>query len=203
MEPLFYFDFGSPNAYLAHKVLPDVEARASVKFRYVPILLGGLFKMANNQSPVMAFSNIPKKLAYENREMVRFIKRYGVPFKMNPHFPVNTLALMRGAVAADAEGVLPAYADAMFHYMWAEPRKLDDMAVLAATLADAGLPVEKLMARAQDQEIKDRLLANTQAAFDNGAFGAPSFLVGKELFFGKNTLPDVEYEIARQRKAAG
>lgn len=200
MTPIFYFDFGSPNAYLAHRVLPDTERRAGVAFQYVPVLLGGLFKMANNRSPVMAYAEVPKKLAYEHLEMARFIKRHGLTkFRMNPFFPVNTLGLMRGAVAAEAEGILPAYVEAMFHYMWEEPRKLDDPAVLAVTLAESGLPAERLLALSQQQEIKDRLVANTQAAFDKGAFGAPTFLVGKELFFGKDKLADVEYEIAQQR----
>jgi 2-hydroxychromene-2-carboxylate isomerase len=125
--------------------------------------------------------------------MQRFIARHDLTqFTMNPHFPVNTLALMRGAVAAEAEGLLPAYVEAMFHYMWEEPRKLDDLAVLAATLADAGLPAAKLLARAQEPDIKERLMANTQAAFEKGAFGIPSFLVGDELWFGKDKLHEVE-----------
>jgi len=201
MTPIFYFDFGSPNAYLAHKVLPGVEARAGVKFRYVPVLLGGLFKMTNNRSPFVAFADVPAKLAYETMEMRRFAKRHALTeFKMNPFFPVNTLSLMRGAVAADAEGLLPAYVDAMFHFMWEEPRKLDDPAVLAAIINEAGLPAERLIALAQDQKIKDQLAANTQDAFDHGAFGIPTFLVGDELFFGKDKLGDVEFEIAEQRK---
>lgn len=200
MKPIFYFDFGSPNAYLVHRVLPQVEQRAGVKFQYVPVLLGGLFKMANNRSPMVAYAEVPKKLAYEHLEMARFVKRHGLTqFRMNPFFPVNTLALMRGAAAADAEGILPAYVEAMFRYMWEEPRKLDDPAVLAATLTQAGLPAERLLALSQEQPIKDRLAANTQEAFDRGAFGIPTFLVGKELFFGKDKLADVEYEIERQR----
>lgn len=200
MKPIFYFDFGSPNAYLVHRVLPQVEQRAGVKFQYVPVLLGGLFKMANNRSPMVAYAEVPKKLAYEHLEMARFVKRHGLTqFRMNPFFPVNTLALMRGAAAADAEGILPAYVEAMFHYMWEEPRKLDDPAVLAATLTQAGLAAERLLALSQEQPIKDRLAANTQEAFDRGAFGIPTFLVGKELFFGKDKLADVEYEIERQR----
>lgn len=202
MTPIFYFDFGSPNAYFVHRVLPQVEQRAGVTFQYVPVLLGGLFKLANNRSPMVAYAEVPKKMAYENLEMARFIKRHGLKqFRMNPFFPVNTLALMRGAVAAEAENVLPAYVEAMFHFMWEEPRKLDDPAVLAATLTEAGLPAERLLALAQEQSIKDRLVANTQEAFDKGAFGIPTFLVGKELFFGKDKLGDVEHEIAQQRGA--
>ncbi len=192
-DPTFYFDFGSPNAYLAHRVLPGIEARTGKRFRYVPVLLGGLFKMTGNQSPVMAFANIPNKLAYESLEMRRFIQRHGLTkFNMNPHFPVNTLMLMRGAVAAEVAGVLSEYVEAMFRCMWEEGRKMDDPAILGAALTEAGLPAEKLFELAQSQEVKDRLMANTQAAYDAGAFGIPSFVAGGELWFGKDRLREVE-----------
>jgi len=196
-DPVFYFDFGSPNAYLAHRVIPQVEARTGARFRYVPVLLGGLFKLTGNQSPVMAFAHVPHKLAYENLEMRRFIARHGLTrFTMNPHFPVNTLMLMRGAVAAEAAGVLVDYVEAMFRFMWEEPRKLDDPAVLASTIAEAGLPATRLMELAQSPAIKDRLIANTQEAYDHGAFGIPSFRVGEDLYFGKDRLRDVEEALA-------
>jgi len=203
VDPIFYFDFGSPNAYFAHRVIPGIEARTGARFRYVPVLLGGLFKLSGNQAPMVAFAHIPNKLAYERREIDRFIKKHGLAaFRMNPHFPVNTLMLMRGAVAAEAEGVFEAYVEAMFRFMWEEPRKLDDPAVLGDTLAQAGLPAERLFARAQEQEVKDRLAANTQEAFERGAFGIPSFLVGDELYFGKDRLRDVEDEIAVRRASS-
>lgn len=193
IEPIFYFDFGSPNAYLAHRVLPGIEARNGVKFVYLPVLLGGLFKMTGNQSPMTAYAGVPSKLAYQRLEMKRFVEKHSLSkFKSNPHFPVNTLALMRGAVAAEAEGILPAYVEQMFRFMWEELRKLDDPAVLAQSLTDAGLPTERLLKLSQDQTIKDKLVANTQSAFDHGAFGIPSFLVGSELYFGKDRLRDVE-----------
>lgn len=196
-DPVFYFDFGSPNAYLAHRVIPQIEARSGARFRYVPVLLGGLFKLTGNQSPVMAFAHVPHKLAYENLEMRRFIARHGLTrFTMNPHFPVNTLMLMRGAVAAEAAGVLADYVEAMFRFMWEEPRKLDEPGVLAATIAEAGLPAARLMELAQSAEIKERLMANTQEAYDHGAFGIPSFRVGEDLYFGKDRLRDVEEALA-------
>lgn len=199
-DPIFYFDFGSPNAHLAHRVLPGIEQRTGVRFRYVPVLLGGLFKLTGNQAPMLAFAGIPHKLAYERLEMQRFIARHELTaFRMNPHFPVNTLQLMRLAVAAVADDILPAYAEAMFHFMWEEPRKLDDPAVIAATLAEAGLPVDRLIARAQEPDIKAALLANTQAAYDHGAFGIPSFMVGDALYFGKDRLTDVEAAITAQQ----
>jgi 2-hydroxychromene-2-carboxylate isomerase len=200
MNPIFYFDFGSPNAYFAHRLIPGVESRTGAQFRYVPVLLGGLFKLSGNQSPMTAYAAIPNKLAYEQREMQRFMARHGMrEFAMNPHFPVNTLMLMRGAVAAEEEGVFDRYVESMFHYMWEEPRKLDDPEVLAATAKDAGLPAGKLFERAQSQGVKDRLAANTQEAFERGAFGVPTFLVGEELYFGKDRLSDVESELESSR----
>ena len=198
-DPIFYFDFGSPNAYLAHRVIPGIEQRTGTRFKYQPVLLGGLFKLTGNQAPSQAFANIPKKLAYERLELMRFVKKHSLTkFRQNPYFPVNTLALMRCAVAAEAEGLLPSYVEAMFHFMWEEPRKLDDVSILAQTIAEAGLPSQQLLQRAQEQPIKDRLLQNTQAAYDHGAFGIPSFLVGTELFFGKDRLGEVEAEIVAQ-----
>lgn len=192
MNPIFYFDFGSPNAYFVHRVIPGIEQRTGARFAYTPVLLGGLFKLSGNQAPMLAFAGVPKKLAYEWRESERFMAAHGLTrFTMNPHFPVNTLALMRGAIAAQIDGFLPAYLEAMFHFMWEEPRKLDDPEVLATTLAEAGLP-EALLARIQDPAIKAQLGANTDTAYANGAFGIPSFLVGGELFFGKQCLREIE-----------
>ena len=196
MDPIFLFDFGSPNAYFAHRLIPGIEARTGTRFRYLPVLLGGLFKLSGNQAPMLAFAGVPNKLAHERRGIERFIRKHGITeFRMNPHFPVNTLTLMRGAVAAEMEGVLEPYVNAMFRFMWAEPRKLDDPAVLARTLAEADLPAERLFARAGEQAVKDQLAANTQFAYDRGAFGIPSFLVGDELFFGKDQLGEVEDEL--------
>lgn len=196
MDPIFYFDFASPNAYFAHKVIPGIEQRTGRRFTYMPVLLGGLFKLSGNQAPMIAFAHIPKKLAYERREIDRFIARHGLTdFTMNPHFPVNTLGAMRGAVAAQALGLLQPYIEAMFHFMWEAPRKLDDPAVFAATLADAGLP-ETILARAQDADIKAQLAANTESAYAEGAFGIPSFLVNGELYFGKQCLREIEESLA-------
>ena len=201
MAPEFLFDFGSPNAYLAHRVIPDIEARTGVRFTYTPILLGGLFKLTGNQAPMLAFANIPNKLAYDMLELRRFVARHHIAFAMNPHFPVNTLALMRGAVAAELDGVLPAYAEAGFHFMWEAPRKMDDPEVLAGALREAGLDADRLLARAKDDDVKTRLLASTEAAAKRGAFGSPTFFVGTEMFFGKDRLRDVEDEIAKQKAA--
>jgi 2-hydroxychromene-2-carboxylate isomerase len=195
-EPVFYFDFGSLNAYLAWRLLPGIEQRTGARFEQVPVLLGGIFKATGNRSPVEAYAGVPAKLAYEFREIDRFVARHGLDeFRMNPHFPVNTLALMRGAVAAGEMELSEAYVAAIFHFMWEDPRKLDDPAVLEAALEEAGLPAEELLELAVDQTIKDQLVANTREAVELGVFGLPSFIVGGELYFGKDRLREVEEAI--------
>lgn len=189
----FLFDFGSPNAYLAHQVIPDIEKRTGAKFEYVPVLLGGIFKATGNQSPMQAFGHIPNKMAYEQLETRRFIARHRLTkFQFNPFFPVNTLQIMRGAAAAKKLGDLPRYLDAVFHHMWEAPKKMDDPAVIAAALTESGLDAEALIASSQTPEVKDMLIKNTEAAVGRGAFGIPTFFVDNEIYFGKDRLRDVE-----------
>lgn len=192
----FQFDFGSPNAYLAHRVIPQIEARTGATFVYTPVLLGGLFKLTNNQSPMMAFAGIPNKVAYENLEMRRFIAQHDIPFQMNPHFPVNTLLLMRMATAAAIDGGLPEYVEAAYTLMWQNPKKMDDPQIVATELTAAGIDAERLMKRAQEDEVKQRLMATTEAAAKRGAFGSPTFFVGDDIYFGKNTLREIEDRLA-------
>jgi 2-hydroxychromene-2-carboxylate isomerase len=197
----FLFDFGSPNAYLAHRVIPAIEARVGARFDYIPVLLGGVFKATGNRSPMEAFAGIPAKLAYEGRERDRFIARHRLTaFALNPHFPVNTLGIMRGAVAAQTLRVFDAYVETMFVAMWEDGRKMDDPAVIGQVLTAAGLPVDRLLALTQDQGVKDRLVANTADAVARGVFGSPSFFVGDELYFGKDRLADVEAAIDVARR---
>jgi 2-hydroxychromene-2-carboxylate isomerase len=192
----FHFDFGSPNAYLAHRVIPPIEARTGVKFEYVPILLGGVFKATNNRSPAETLQGIRNKPDYERLETERFIRRHGITqFRRNPFFPVNTLQLMRGAVAAEIDGFLPRYVEAMFHHMWEDPKKLDDAAVLRAALDASGLDGARMLERIQDPAVKQKLLRNTEESVSRGTFGAPTFFVGGEIFFGKDRLRDVEEAI--------
>lgn len=196
-RPQFLFDFGSPNAYLSHKVIPAIEKRTGVTFEYVPILLGGVFKATNNKSPAETLAGIKNKREFMELETQRFLKRFNVkPYVWNPNFPVNTLMLMRGAIAAQAEGVFEKYVEAGFHHMWEEPKKMDDPEVLGKALTASGLDAAKLFARAQEPEIKNKLLENTQAAVARGAFGSPTFFVGDEMFFGKEQLREVEELIA-------
>ena len=198
----FLFDFGSPNAYLCHKVLPQLAARTGATVEYLPVLLGGLFKLANNRSPAEAFADIPNKRAYEALELRRFVARHGLTaYRFNSHFPVNTLLTMRGAVAAQKRGCFERYVDVVFSCMWEQSLNMADPQVAAAALQAAGLPAAELLAATQDPAVKQTLLANTEAAHARGAFGSPSFFVGDELFFGKDRLREVEDEILAQRNA--
>src|SRR5579862_3138621 len=191
--PQFLFDFGSPNAFLSHEAIPAIEKRIGVKFEYIPVLLGGIFKATNNRSPAEALAGIKNKREFQVIETDRFIKRFQVkPYAWNPHFPVNTLNLMRAAIAAQLEGVFEKYVEAAFHHMWREPKKMDDPEVAVKALTSSGLDGAKLLTRAQEPDVKAKLLENTQSAVERGAFGSPTFFVGKEMFFGKEQLREVE-----------
>jgi 2-hydroxychromene-2-carboxylate isomerase len=196
-NPQFMFDVGSPNAFLSHEAIPAIEQRTGVKFEYVPILLGGIFKATNNRSPAESLAGIKNKPEFLAIETERFIKRFKVePYVWNPFFPVNTLNLMRAAVAAQFEGVFEKYVEAAFHHMWREPKKMDDPAVAVKALNESGLDGGKLLAHAQEGDVKAKLIENTQSAVERGAFGSPTFFVGKEMFFGKEQLREVEEMVA-------
>jgi 2-hydroxychromene-2-carboxylate isomerase len=187
------FDVGSPNAFLSHEAIPAIEKRANVKFEYVPILLGGIFKSTNNRSPAETLAGVKNKREFHALETERFVKRFQVqPYVWNPFFPVNTLSLMRAAVAAQFEGVFEKYVEAAFHHMWREPKKMDDPEIAVKALTSSGLDGAKLLARAQEPDVKAKLLENTQSAVERGAFGSPTFFVGNEMFFGKEQLREVE-----------
>jgi len=192
-NPEFLFDFGSPNAYLSHQAIPAIEKRTGAKFDYVPVLLGGIFKSTNNKSPAETLAGVKNKPEFMKLETERFIKRFQVrPYVWNPFFPVNTLNLMRAAIAAQIEGVFEQYVEAAFHHMWREPKKMDDPEVAVKALISSGLDGAKLLAHAQETDVKAKLIENTQAAVERGAFGSPTFFVGKEMFFGKEQLREVE-----------
>lgn len=193
----FIFDFGSPNAYLAYGVLKDIAARTGAEVVLTPCLLGGLFKITGNQAPMTAFGGIQGKLAYEALETKRFVAKHKLDrYQFNPHFPVNTLLIMRGLVAARRIGVEQAYLDAVMAGMWERGLKMDDPQVVAAALTEAGLDAEAILAATQEPEVKAELLANTERAAARGAFGIPTFFVGDEMFFGKERLGQVEEELA-------
>ena len=199
----FLFDFGSPNAYLSHLVIPAIEARTGVRFDYVPVLLGGVFKATGNVSPAVSLQGIRNKPEYAQLETERFLKRHAITrYARNPFFPVNTLTIMRGAVFAQSKPYFAKYVDEVYRHMWAEPKKMDELDVIRAALDESGLPVDEILAGTQDAAVKQRLIANTESAVARGVFGSPSFFVGKELFFGKDRLREVEEEIEVQQRGA-
>lgn len=187
------FDFGSPNAYLCMKALPELLDRTGADLVITPCLLGGIFKATGNKAPMIQYADAPAKLAYENLEMRRFIAKHGLSkFRINPHFPVNTLTIMRGAIVAGEEGTLDDYIDAVNRAMWEDGLKMDDQEVVAAFLSANGFDGPALLARTQEPEIKAKLIANTEAAVARGVFGIPTFFVEGEMFFGKDRLAQVE-----------
>ncbi len=195
----FLFDFGSPNAYLAEQVIPSIERRTGVKFDYVSVLLGGIFKATGNVSPAESLRGIKNKPEFMAIETRRFIRRHNITsFRQNPFFPVNTLMLMRGVVAAQFEGMFEPYFRAAFHHMWEEPKKMDDIEVFRAAFKSSGLDADRLIARAQQDDVKKKLLELTTDAVNRGAFGSPTYFVGEEMFFGKDQLRDVEESIVEQ-----
>ena len=194
----FLFDFGSPNAYFAYRALPPILERTGAELVITPCLLGGLLRATGNQAPMVAFAGIRGKIEYEMLEITRFIAKHRLTkYRMNLHFPVNTLMLMRGLVAARLRGQEAAYLEKGLRGLWEEGLKLDDRNVLAGRIAEAGLDAARLLADSELPEVKQRLAEATPAAVARGAFGIPTFFVGKEMFFGKDRLGQVEEELAK------
>ncbi len=202
MRPIeFIFDFASPNAYLVHKLIGGIETRTGAKFDYVPCLLGGIFKATGNQAPMMANADIPAKLAYDRLEFARFVKANALTdFTFNPHFPVNTLLLMRGAMVAKRSGDLAKYIDAGLHHMWESPKNMSDPDIFVAALKASGFNGQAILEATQDPDVKAALVANTEDAVERGAFGIPTFYVGDKMFFGKERLGQVEDAIREQNR---
>ncbi|MEQ9642183.1 MAG: 2-hydroxychromene-2-carboxylate isomerase [Alphaproteobacteria bacterium] len=199
----FHFDFGSPNAYCAHRLIPGIEQRTGVTFTYFPILLGGVFKATNNRSPMEQFGEVKNKPEYQRREMERFMTKHKLDrFRRNPHFPVITVQLMRGALVAEDEGYLTKYVEAAFFHMWEEPKKMDDPEVIRTAFDESGLDGAHILTRIGEQPIKDKLIANTNRSVERGNFGSPTVFVGDEMFFGKDRLRDVEEWIVEQMPGA-
>ena len=199
MKVDFIFDFASPNAYFCHRVIPEIEKRTGATFNYVPCLLGGIFKITNNQAPMMAFNGITNKLEYQNIEIQRFIKKHNLAhFTMNSFFPVMTLQLQRGAIAAMSLNVFDEYLEAIFKGMWEKSLNLADQEVLVNLLtAETQIDISNLVEKMQTQEIKDQLIQNTSNAVERGAFGIPTFFAADEIFFGKDSLGDLEEFITK------
>ena len=190
----FYFDFGSPTSYLAYTQLPGICAAVGAELVYRPVLLGGVFQATGNVSPIA----VPAKGRYTLIDMQRFARRYGVPLKMNPHFPINTLLLMRAATGVQLRQPerFEALLARVFKGMWVDALNLGDAAVLGPLLAEAGFDPQALLALAAEQEVKDALKANTEAAIKRGMFGAPTMFVGDQMFFGQDRLDFVREALA-------
>ena len=190
----FYFDFGSPTSYLAYTQLPGICAESGAELVYRPVLLGGVFQATGNASPIA----VPAKGRYTLIDMTRFARRYGVPMKMNPHFPINTLTLMRAATGIQLRQPerFEALLACVFKGMWVDALNLGDPAVLGPLLAEAGFDPQAMLALTAEQEVKDALKANTEAAIKRGMFGAPTFFVGNEMFFGQDRLDFVREALA-------
>lgn len=184
----FLFDFGSPTSFLAYKQLPKIAARHGARIMWTPILLGGVFKATGNTSPAM----VPAKARYMNGDLARFAKRYGIVLNFNSHFPVNTLPLMRGAVAYQSTPQFDIYVNAMFDAMWAHPRNLNDQNEITHVLKDIRIDPSDFLARIERADVKEKLKANTEGAVARGVFGAPTFFVNGEMFFGQDRLDFVE-----------
>ena len=184
----FYFDFGSPTTYLAYTQLPKIAERTGAEIVYKPFLLGGVFKASGNQTPMA----VPAKGAWMGQDMPRFAKRYGVELAFNPHFPINTVTMMRGAVWAQEQGILPKYCDAMFQAMWVDQINMGEIEEVVKVLKSIDIDPEQFQAAVSDQAIKDILRATTEEAVARGAFGAPTMFVGEEMFFGQDRLDFVE-----------
>lgn len=194
----FIFDFGSPNAYLCYKALPPLLQRTGATLTVVPCLLGGIFKATGNQAPMLAFQGIKGKIEYDQLEIQRFIDKHQLrDFSFNPHFPVNTLLLMRGAIAAENDGKLEAYLEAGMSSMWEQGLKMDDPQTFVTAMTEAGLDGEALLEKTADPLVKAKLVENTSAAVERGCFGIPTFYVGTEMFFGKERLAQIEEELLR------
>jgi len=189
----FHFDFGSPNAYLSHLVIPGIEERTGESFKYIPVLLGGVFKATGNASPAVTLNGIKNKGEYQRIETDRFLKKHEISgYNRNPFFPVNTLQIMRGAVFAQHHYYFELYVDQVYRHMWSEPKKMDDPEVIRSALESSRLPAGDIIAGMQDPAVKQTLIANTERSVTMGTFGSPTFYVENEIFFGKDKLVEVE-----------
>ena len=186
----FWFDFGSPAAYLAWTQIPAIESETGAQAQFKPMLLGGVFQATGNHSPI----TIPAKGKYAFVDFARYAKRYAVPLNVSPHFPINTLLLMRGAIGLQVnnDAGFEAYCRAMFSAIWGDALNMNDPAVVGETLQKAGFDPQSMLALANDQITKDALKAATQTAVDRGVFGAPTFFVGEEMFWGQDRIEFVK-----------
>ena len=192
-----YFDFASPNAYFGFNVLKTFPEKYDCEINYIPVLLGGIFKSTNNKPPMEQFFGVLNKNEYQSLEIERFVNRHGLTkFKMNPHFPVISLQIVRGAIAAEMDGYLEDYIEKVLVHMWEEPKKMDDPEVIKAAFEESGFDSEKLLEQMQDPDVKTKLISNTEDAVKRGLFGIPTFFIDDEMYFGKDTIWMIEEILA-------
>jgi 2-hydroxychromene-2-carboxylate isomerase len=199
MNVEFHFDFGSPNAYYCHRVIPHIEQRTGVKFDYVPVLLGGIFKLTGNQAPMLAFAGIKNKSEYSAIETARFVKRHQLDtFLFNPHFPVNTLLIMRGAEYAKAHGFADKYNETLYQCMWEKGLDMSKPEIIAAALNEANLAADEILVGSAEPSNKQALMDNTARSVERGSFGSPTFFIDDDIYFGKDKLDEIEAEIVNR-----
>ena len=193
MKVDFIFDVASPNAYFCHKLIPDFKKRTGVEFEYVPCLLGGIMKLSGNQPPFVAFADIPNKNKYQFIEIERFIKQHNLKeFKFNSSFPMNTVQLQRGALAAQELGIFERYLEIILEAIWEKDIDLADLNIFKSTLSENNIDAESVIGIITSQACKDQLIANTTDAVNRGAFGVPTFFYDDQIFFGKDHLHQLE-----------
>ena len=190
----FIFDFASPNAYLCHKAIQNLEKTHNIKFNYVPCLLGGIMKLSNNQPPMVTLAEIPNKMKYEfDTAFNRFMREHSITkFKMNEHFPVNTISLIRGAIVAQKNNFFDTYVEIVLSGLWEQSLKLDTTEALHELLIKNECHADLVIEGIAKEEIKEELIANTSEAVEKGAFGIPTFFVADEMFYGKDSLRELK-----------
>ena len=190
----FIFDFASPNAYLCHKAIQNLEKNHDIKFNYVPCLLGGIMKLSNNQPPMVTLAEIPNKMKYEfDTAFNRFMKEHSITkFKMNEYFPVNTISLIRGAIVAQKNDFFDSYVEIILCGLWEQSLKLDSPEALHEILTEHDCHADLVIEGIAKDNIKEELIANTSKATEKGAFGIPTFFVEDEMFYGKDTLRELK-----------
>ncbi len=188
----FYFDFGSPNAFLVHSIIEKIENKTGFKTKYIPVLLGGIFKLTNNVAPYIAFKGIKNKLKYQSIEFNRFVKKHNIEFNDNINFPLRTVELMRAAVFFEGRQDYKKFINTIFQHTWSKPKKMDDIEILKKVLENNQFSFSEILNGINSEEIKNKLKENTSLAVEKGVFGTPSFLIKNQLFFGKDSIHDLE-----------
>ena len=188
----FYYDFGSPNAFLVHSIIEKIENKTGYKTKYIPVLLGGIFKLTNNIAPYIAYKNVKNKLEYQSIEFNRFVKKHAIKFNHNIHFPLRTVELMRAAVFFEGRRDYKKFINTIFKHSWSEPKKLDDLKILQEVLENNNFSFSEIFKAINSQKIKNKLKENTNLAVEKGIFGTPSFIIKNQLFFGKDSICDLQ-----------